>query len=168
MKLTVCVGSPLYYYNKMDLMDPHSRRIQCHQLWKVEITRFCSVLVSWNVWYNTEFSIKSSQCYTLTECSCVWSVRRAPNIHQRSLTCADTKLSLNSPLSRKGALASSSLLTCVMIEADGWSMRSVKQVKSQLKMGFRIKIFPLATIELKKKRKDSLQMPPKLQKTFTT
>jgi len=48
-------------------------------------------------------------------------------------------------------------------------MRSVKQVKSQLKRGFRIKIFPLATIELKKKKeKTPCKMHPKLQKTFTT
>lgn len=112
---------------------------------KVDIACFCSVLMCGNEWLNTEFSIRSSQCGISTE----WNCMKRPNIDQ-SLTCADSKLSLNSPLSRKGALASSSLLTCVMIEEDGWSMRSVKPVKTQLKRGFRIKIFRLATIELKK------------------
>lgn len=95
---------------------------------------------------------------------------RAKHSSKEFLTCAYCKLSLNSPLSRKGAVASSSLFTCVMIEEDGWSMRSVKPVKSTLKKVFRIKIFPLATIELKKerkKKKTSLQMPPEIQKTFT-
>lgn len=132
---------------------------------KVYIACFCSVLMCGNEWLNTEFSIRSSQCGILTEWNFVWSGRRAPNIDQ-SLTCADSKLSLNSPLSRKGALASSSLLTCVMIEEDGWSMRSVKPVKSQLKKGFRIKIFRLATIELKKRKKKLPANAPKNPKDF--
>lgn len=133
-----------------------------HELSKGDITCFCRVLRCGNECFNRVFNKVQLMRHW---CTFVSSGRRAPNIHQRSLTCADSKLSLDSPLSRKGALVSSSLLTCVMIEADGWSMRSVKHVKSQLKKVFRIKIFPLATIELrkkKKKKKNSLQMPPKL------
>lgn len=149
------------YYNEWILISKMNKLSPTVIKWKshVFVAFWCAEMCDWAL----EFSLKWRQCGILT----VWSSGRAPHIHQ-SLTCALSKLSLDSPLSRRGALASSSLLTCVMIEEDGWSMRSVKPVKSQLKKGFRIKIFRLATTELKKKKEKNLPAnAPKIQKTFT-
>ncbi len=125
MKLTVCDGSVLCYYNEWTWSS--SPRVNCHQPSESGYSMFlqCFDVRKWVIEHGVFHKVESMRHFDGIKHQTLIRVWHEPTPNFLSVS---THLC---PV--KGALASSSLLTCVMIEEDGWSMRSVKPVKSQLK-----------------------------------